>query len=59
MTGTLQQIYDTFANFQQWEWEVEDAAQAWDVEYIYIFLGAFIVYIAASAIINTYKHNDK
>lgn len=41
------------------QWKFDDNTQAWDDEWIYIFLGAFIVYLAASAIINKYKNNNK
>lgn len=57
---SLQASIERWAEDTYLQWKFDDAAERpWDVEYIYIFLGAFIVYLAASAIINKYKNNNK
>ena len=56
---SLQASIERWAEGTYLQWKFDDNTQAWDDEWIYIFLGAFIVYLAASAIINKYKNNNK
>lgn len=57
-TDTLQAYIERWAESTQLQWEIEDAAaenREWDVEWVYIFILAFILYIAAAAITQKFK----
>ena len=61
-TDTLQAYIERWAESTQLQWEIEDAAaenRVWDVEWIYLFILAFALYLAAAAIINTIKKRKK
>lgn len=57
-TDTLQAYIERWAESTQLQWEIKDAAaenRVWDVEWIYLFILAFALYLAAAAIINKIK----
>lgn len=56
-TDTLQAYIERWAESTHLQWEIEDAAanREWDVEWIYLFILAFALYLAAAAIINKIK----
>lgn len=57
-TDTLQAYIERWAESTQLQWEIEDAAaenREWDVEWIYLFILTFALYLAAAAIINKIK----
>ena len=50
-TDTLQAYIERWAEGTYLQWKFEDAAKReWDVEWVYLFILAFILYIAAAAI---------
>lgn len=56
-TDTLQAYIEQWVESTRLQWEIEDAAanRVWDVEWIYLFILAFILYLAAAAIIHNFK----
>lgn len=60
-TDTLQAYIERWTESTHLQWEIEDAAanRVWDVEWIYLFILAFALYLAAAAIINTIKQRKK
>lgn len=56
---TLQDTIERLMVSQQLAWEIQDnEKKEWDDEYIYIFIGLFIAYIAINYLI-TYKKDKK
>lgn len=61
-TDTLQAYIERWTESTHLQWEIEDAAAAqhvWDVEWIYLFILAFALYLAAAAIIHNFKQRKK
>lgn len=55
-TDTLQAYIERWAEGTYLQWKFEDAAKReWDVEWVYLFILAFILYIVVSAIIQNFK----
>lgn len=55
-TDTLQAYIERWAECTYLQWKFDDAAKReWDVEWIYLFILAFAIYLAAAAIINKIK----
>lgn len=56
-TDTLQTYLEQYAESTQLQWQIEDAANyaPWTVEWIYIFILAFALYLFAAALIHNFK----
>ena len=60
-TDTLQAYIEQWVESTHLQWQIEDAAanRVWDVEWIYIFILAFALYLAAAAIYHKIKQRKK
>lgn len=56
-TDTLQAYIERWTGSTQLQWQIEDAANyaPWTVEWIYIFILAFALYLTAAAVIHNFK----
>lgn len=56
-TDTLQAYIERWTESTHLQWEIEDAAanRVWDVEWIYLFILAFALYLTAAAIYHKIK----
>lgn len=55
-TDTLQAYIERWAEGTYLQWKFDDAAKReWDVEWVYLFILAFAIYLAAAVIINKIK----
>ena len=57
-TDTLQAYIERWTEGTYLQWKFDDTAaenREWNVEWIYLFILAFILYLAAAAIINKIK----
>ena len=56
MNDTLQAYFDRYAETTQLEWQIQDAAERqWDVEYIYIFICAILIFLGICAAVQKLK----
>ena len=59
---SLQAYIERWAEGTYLQWKFDDAAaenREWNVEWIYLFILAFAIYLAAAAIINKIKQRKK
>lgn len=55
-TDTLQAYIERWTECTYLQWKFDDAAnREWDVEWVYLFILTFALYLAAAAIINKIK----